>query len=194
MGSGSDKLKSLICDTVAGKEGAFSEISRMYAPLTDSICARYCPPDIYGEQDIEDMRQELAIALYDAVLAYDMSREKIEFGLFAKICMTNRVISRLRKYQRTRGKEVSVSDDDIISDNTAKSVDDEPSLLVIDKESVDSINGLINRNLSKFERSVFGLYISGYSSRDIANILGTNGKSAENAIYRIRNKLKKLLL
>ena len=193
MANGTDKLKVLICDTVAGDEEAFSQIVRMYTPLVDSICARYLCSGDFSEQDIEDIRQELTIALYDAVLAYDMSREKIEFGLFAKICMTNRIISRLRKLERMRGKEISVSDDELMSDNGVKATSDEPSLLVIDKESVDSINGLINRNLSKFEISVFGLYISGYSSRDIANILGTNDKSAQNAIYRIRKKLKALL-
>lgn len=193
MANGTERLKALICDTVAGDEAAFSQIVDMYAPLVDSICARYLPSDAFGEQDIEDIRQELTIALYDAVLAYDMSREKIEFGLFAKICMTNRIISRLRKLERMRGREISVSDDELMSDSGVKATSDEPSLLVIDKESVDSINGLINRNLSKFEISVFGLYISGYSSRDIANILGTNDKSAQNAIYRIRKKLKALL-
>lgn len=191
MINGADRLQKLICETVAGNEEAFSEIVRLYAPLTDGIIARYCPPELFGEQDIEDVRQELTIALYDAVLAYDMSREKIEFGLFAKICMTNRVISRLRKQKRTKGREISVSDE--MMSEGGKLTEDEPSLLVIDKESVDSINGLIDKNLSKFEKSVFGLYISGYSSSDIADILGTNDKSVDNAIYRMRKKLKKLL-
>ncbi len=193
MVNGQDRLKELIAKTAAGNEESFAEIAEMYSPLTESIISRYCASDVFSTQDIEDIRQELVIALYDAVLAYDLSREKIEFGLFAKICMTNRVISRLRKLERTRGKEIPTSDSEMMSEDDAKLSASEPLLLVIYRERVDSINGLINRNLSKFERSVFGLYISGYSSRDIANILGTNDKSVENAVYRLRKKLKELL-
>ena len=187
-----DGLRSLIESAASGNEESFAEIAKLYAPLTGSIISKYCRSDIFDAQDIEDIRQELAIALYDAVLAYDLSHEKVEFGLFAKICMTNRIISRLRKLEKVKTREILFSDDETV-DCGAETEDGEPSLLVIDKESVDSINGLIDKNLSKFEKSVFGLYISDYSSRDIANILGTSNKSVENAIYRIRRKLKEHL-
>lgn len=193
MVNGQATVKTYVALAAAGDDEAFAKITRLYTPLTDSIVAKYCRSELFDTQDIEDIRQELAIALYDAVLAYDLSCEKVEFGLYAKICMTNRVISRLRKLEKLKKKEIPFVDEYDVREDGAKQSDGEPSRLVIDRESVDSINGLIDKNLSKFEKSVFGLYISDYSSRDIANILGTSSKSVENAIYRIKRKLRELL-
>jgi RNA polymerase sporulation-specific sigma factor len=52
----------------------------------------------------------------------------------------------------------------------------------------------IEKKLSQYENEVWSYYVNGYSSREIATKLGSSEKSIDNAIFRIRRKLKTLLI
>ena len=51
----------------------------------------------------------------------------------------------------------------------------------------------IEKTLSPYENEVWGYYVNGYSSKEIASKLNSGEKSIDNAIFRIRRKLKTLL-
>ena len=53
---------------------------------------------------------------------------------------------------------------------------------------------LLKENLSKMENQVLPLYLEGLSYQDIATKLGKPVKSIDNAVQRIRDKVKKLYL
>ena len=63
--------------------------------------------------------------------------------------------------------------------------------MYISDENVAEIQRKINESLSKKEKSVFDLYIAGESYNSIAQILSMSVKSVDNALQRIRRKLKK---
>ena len=68
-----------------------------------------------------------------------------------------------------------------------------PEQYVIDQENLQDLEEEIERELSELERQVLDLYITGMSVKEISAVLGRDEKSTDNAMQRIRNKLKKYL-
>ena len=68
-----------------------------------------------------------------------------------------------------------------------------PENLLIDKENVERIENLVEQELSSFEKQVFDLYITGMKYTQIAKVLGRDEKSTDNALQRIKSKLKKAM-
>ena len=143
-----------------------------------------------SEEDVEDLGQEELIAFYRAILSFDMDQSEVEFGLYAKICVTNSMISYKRAARKKSGEIalVGVGELELISDP-----DGEPAKIFAQKESERILGEQIEKTLSPYENEVWGYYVNGYSSKEIASILNSGEKSIDNAIFRIRRKLKTLL-
>ena len=52
---------------------------------------------------------------------------------------------------------------------------------------------MIEEELSDFEKQVLDLYITGMSYSDIAKVLGRDEKSTDNALTRLKSKIRKML-
>ena len=177
----------------AGDQNAFAQLYERYLPLIERLVARFSSSFVCAE-DVEDFRQEAALALYQAALAYRLEQHEVEFGLFAKICITNRMIDKLRVHDRYVKNEVYAEDGGEAADCGAQlNSAQDPAAYLLDAEAVASINAKIDAHLSGYERRVFKLYLSGCSAREIAHVVMKDEKSVTNAIYRIRRKLKTLL-
>ena len=68
-----------------------------------------------------------------------------------------------------------------------------PEELLIDKENVENIERIIEKELSSFEKEVLDLYVIGMSYSQIAKVLGRDEKSTDNALQRIKTKLKRFI-
>ncbi len=68
-----------------------------------------------------------------------------------------------------------------------------PEALVIDRENVDRLEMLIERELSSFEKQVLDLYLTGMGYQQIAKVLGRDDKSTDNALQRIKTKLRRAM-
>ena len=68
-----------------------------------------------------------------------------------------------------------------------------PEQYIIDQESLQTLEDGIERELSDLERQVLDLYVTGMSIKKISAVLGRDEKSTDNAMQRIRSKLKKYL-
>ena len=66
-----------------------------------------------------------------------------------------------------------------------------PEDFVIDKENVENLEKQIEQELSTFEKQVLDLYLTGMKYTQIAKVLGKDEKSTDNALQRIKAKLKK---
>ncbi|MBQ6575601.1 MAG: RNA polymerase subunit sigma-70, partial [Lachnospiraceae bacterium] len=64
---------------------------------------------------------------------------------------------------------------------------------VIDREQTEILEQKINESLSDFERKVLNLRLTGLEYTDIARILGRDAKSTDNALSRIKTKVRKIL-
>jgi RNA polymerase sporulation-specific sigma factor len=166
----------------SGEKDAFNEIIKRFEPLIYSAVERYLNDELFSQSDRDDLYQDATIALYNAVMSYDLKQNDVTFGLYAKICLNNSMNSALR--QR---KHQLVADNAQISDEMVCLWDD----------TVEDANLLLKHIysiLSPFEKNVFKLYIHDASHKNIAEVLGKSEKSIDNAVYRIRIKLARKLL
>ena len=68
-----------------------------------------------------------------------------------------------------------------------------PEKLLLDVELEEDLLFKIKSNLTDFEDQVFTLMISGFKYKEIAEILGKDNKSIDNAIQRLKAKIKKII-
>lgn len=170
----------------SGDEAAFDRLAALYRPLIESMVSR-CYEGLSPYLEKEDARQYALIAFGKAALSYNTEQSKVSFGLYAKICIGNALVSKLRSARR---KHVEILPIEGIFDMADP---DDISSHIIDSENVVGLSELIKSTLSDFENDVFKLYANGYSSFEIADRLGKTEKSVDNAIFRARNKLKTVL-
>ena len=62
---------------------------------------------------------------------------------------------------------------------------------VIEKASYQQMYENVQKNLSAMEREVLELYLEGKDYTEIAEILGKTDKSIDNALQRIKSKIRK---
>ena len=66
-----------------------------------------------------------------------------------------------------------------------------PEEQVIDRENVQKLLKMIDTELSDFEKQVLDLYMTGMTYTQIAKVLGRDEKSTDNALHRMKSKIRK---
>ncbi len=181
-------VRTLILAVRDGDQNAFDALLDQYRPLIDASVARFSTDETFSLY-CEDLKQEASVVFYNSILAYDLEQNEVEFGLFAKICIYNALVSFLRAMKRRSAEPVAEIPHNLI---TVQDFED-PSARMLEQERLKSLYAVIRKNLSELEYKVWQLYISGRSASEIATLLSTNEKSINNAIYRIRKKLREVL-
>ena len=156
--------------------------------------------------DREDLIQEGMIGLYKAVRDYDPGRDA-SFATFADLCVSRQMYKAVeagnRKKHAPLNSYISIYDDgdegnsrgeqasilEMILSETGRSPED----MVIDREQTENLEQKIYDSLSDFERQVLNLRLTGLDYTAIAKILGRDAKSTDNALSRIKVKVKKIL-
>lgn len=182
----SDDVGELLAYIQNGSSGAFVKLADKYAPLLESEVSRYVGS--LSNVDIEDLRQGALVSLYRAALAY-RADGGVTFGLFAKVCIVNGIADTLR-YIGKKGVDVSMDD---LGDEELHDGEYDPQDLMLDKEQLHLLRKKIDLVLTEMERGIFDLYLSGYSYAEIAEKCGRTVKSVDNALRRVKEKLKKIL-
>ena len=183
--------EQLACAAKRGDDDALTELITRYAPLVKGRTRAYAKGD---GLDADDLYQEGMIALLKAVRNYrdDASGS---FRTFAAVCVNNKLSSAVRAHMRQKNAPMrgylSLSESDVSSDRLPASLrQTDPEVLVIaSEESVDR-NRRIETLLSPFERQVLRRYLSAYSYEDMARQLGSSVKAVDNALQRVRRKLR----
>jgi RNA polymerase sporulation-specific sigma factor len=115
-----------------------------------------------------------------------MEQHEVGFGLYAKICIANALISQLRVLKKRKAERLSETSDDGLFVNDSE----DPSLKILEQESLSSLYSVIRGNLSDLEYRIWQLYMSGRTAKEIANVIDKDERSVNNAVYRIRKKLR----
>ena len=185
-----------------GEASGMDELFERYKNVVRSIASTMYL--IGGET--EDLIQEGMIGLFKAVQEYDPGRDA-SFGTFARLCITRQIYSAVKAsgrkkhiplntyvslYEETKeddenGRSVEVKDMLRASDTT------EPEQVILSNEKSEEIERAIDEELSSFEKNVLELYVTGMSYSEIADVLGKNEKAMDNAIQRIRGKLRRYI-
>ena len=179
-------MDDLIKRTRMGDPAAFEQLAERYDPLIRSMTAKMYAVGA-GGSDAEDFRQEALLALYSAAMNY-REQDEVTFGLYAKICVRNRLVSLIRRsYLESSVMEMTRQEENEENEENA-----DPEQSCIERESWLEMQERIKEVLSDFEQKVLSRYLRGWTYEAIAASLGVTEKSVDNAIYRLKAKLKRL--
>lgn len=184
------EIVSLIQKAREGSLDALDFLKSKYHPLIESQVNR-AYADYMSNQDREDLYEEAVSAFVNAVCNYNCEESQVEFGLYAKVCISNRLITFIRKYNSTGAHGVASLDE--LSQFISEDGQTDPLEQVIEDEKIRALVDTIQSNLSPYEARVWWLYTSGLSAKAIAEKVESDVRSVNNAIYRIRKKLRQLL-
>lgn len=144
---------------------------------------------IGGETD--DLIQEGMIGLFKAIQDYRSDREA-SFHTFAGICIDRQLYSAVKN--STRQKHIPLNSYVSLSEEETGTLEglwsENPEALVIDRENTGLLEKEISKALSPMENKVLDLYLRGYGYVQIAEMMGKKPKSIDNALQRIRMKIR----
>lgn len=157
--------------------------------------------------DTQDLIQEGMIGLFKAVRDYDSGRDA-SFFTFAQLCVSRNIYSAVQRSGRKKhaplnfytsiygtdsGRDGEGSEGgfyngmELMADGEASN----PEEILIGQENMEQLQKYIDEELSPFENQVLELHITGMGYVEIAKVLGRDEKATDNALQRIRAKLKK---
>ena len=147
--------------------------------------------------DVEEVRQEANLGFSYAIYNFDENKDA-SLKTFITLCVDRKIRSVIKKYETNKSKAFSesVSFDSTVSDISVENIiGDDKYEPLRNLESIDTINYITNevKNvLSDSELVVYNLMVEGYGYLEIAKKLNKTSKQIDNAIQRIRLKLKKI--
>ena len=158
---------------------------------------------IGGEND--DLIQEGMIGLFKAVRDFDTNQET-SFYSFAELCISRQMYTAIKLSQRQKHMplnsyvslyDVKKSDYDDKQSPLIEQLETEsnsnPEELFLDKERMQMLVEELNERLSDMERRVLHLHLQGEDYRSIAELLDKSPKSIDNALQRLRQKMRTIL-
>lgn len=138
--------------------------------------------------EFDDLYQEGMMGFVSAVYSFDETRD-IQFSTFALTVATRKMLSAIRVSNNKSNLPLRAYIP-IEEENNLLSHSPTPEEVVIYNEEFERISDFIKNNLSKTEKKVLKLSMLGMSYQEIAEILECTEKSVDNAIQRIRKKIR----
>ena len=144
----------------------------------------------------EDLIQEGMIGLFKAVRDFQTDKEA-SFVTFARVCIDRQIYSAIQNSNRQKHQPlnsyVSLNQEDESSPIWELSVEN-PESIIIDQETTEDLRKRISDYLSPMENKVLDYYLRGYNYVKIARIMGKSPKSIDNALQRMRGKIRNFTL
>lgn len=161
----------------AGDRDAEGLLVSRYLGMVHKLAYQY-----RGILDFEDLVQEGCIGLLNAIGGFDSARD-VQFKTYAYVCIRNRIFRALKQAGETQPPVVPLEED-----LTESSVD--PEQLFFSKEQLALVMKQMEELLSPLERKVFLAHLAGFDYQTISCTLHISQKSIDNALQRVRKKLK----
>lgn len=152
--------------------------------------------------DSDDLIQEGMLGLFKAVRDYDCGRDA-SFRTFAQLCVTRQLYTAVKASSRKKhlplNTAISLSrpvredgeEDEEFLDCLEADASSNPEVYLIGQEEIERLEEKIEKELSPLEKQVLELHLTGMGYVEIAHVLNRDEKSTDNALQRIRTKLKK---
>ena len=142
--------------------------------------------------DSDDLIQEGMLGLFKAIRDYSPEKSA-SFEAFARLCISRQLYSAVQAAGRMKHAPLNTYVE--LSEQLERQEDrpkgKSPEELLIDRENTQGMQEQIERLLSPMEQEILRSYIEGESYTEIAKRMGKKAKSIDNALQRIRRKLKK---
>ena len=167
-----------------GNESAMGELLEKYKGLVNSIARDFYLKGV----DRDDIIQEGMIGLFNAIVTFSLDGDAA-FITYAHECVRNRILDCIRNGKRLKNKALSDSVP-IRSVEDADSNGLTPEEIAINTEEIETLKLIIVTSLTNDERKILNMYYDGKSYSQIAEALGKNSKYVDNALQKIRRKIK----
>ena len=151
--------------------------------------------------DSEDLIQEGLIGLYKAVRDFRADKET-SFRSFAELCVTRQIITAIKTATRYKHAPLNTyvsfshtpagQDPDgecTLGDALPGSHVNDPVVSVISTEELQSLVFCLGTGLSQLEADALRLYLEGSSYEEMAEELGCDTKTIDNALQRVKRKI-----
>lgn len=167
----------------------FGSADHSFLPLIKNRAARYSFVGL--EQD--DFVQEGLIGLFTAVKNYDAGRSA-SFRTYANLCIHSRMVSCLNDLLSKKHlplndylpiDSLNTSHQEILSQGES-----DPLEMYLRREEAQIRQEKIKTLLSGLEQETLTLYLSGHSYEEMAKLLHCTTKAVDNALQRVRRKLR----
>ena len=192
--------EQIISQIKDGDEQALTFLLDKYKDLVNTKVEKYF---IIGAER-EDIVQEGMIGLYKAIKSFDPEKQN-SFKSFANLCIERQLITAIKSSNRQKHMPLNSylslnmsaydneDDDTSIYDIFDANIIEDPLDTITKKEYYKSVEDIIDKSLSIFEKNVLNELVNGSSYTAIAQKLDSPVKSVDNAIQRIRKKTMKNL-
>ena len=180
-----------------GNDIAMDQLMRRYTGFVRLKASSY----FLAGGDSEDLIQEGLVGLYKAVRDFRTDKET-SFRSFAELCVTRQIITAIKTATRFKhaplNTYVSFSHTPAGQDSDGEcSLGDalpgpavrEPSVMVVSTEELQSLVMCLGTGLSPLEADALRLYLEGSSYEDMAERLGCDTKTIDNALQRVKRKI-----
>ena len=151
--------------------------------------------------DSDDLIQEGLIGLYKAVRDFRTDKET-SFRSFAELCVTRQIITAIKTATRFKHQPLNqyvsfshtpagqdTEGECTLGDALPGSAVEEPSVVVISTEELQSLIFTLGTGLSRLESDALRLYLEGSSYEEMAEELGCDTKTIDNALQRVKRKI-----
>lgn len=150
--------------------------------------------------DSEDLIQEGMIGLFKAIRDFDNTKEA-SFFHFAELCITRQLYKAVeasnRKKHAPLNSYVSFYSENgengyPLAETLTMDGIGNPEQMMIDQENVEQFWKRLRIHLSRMEREVLDQYLAGLHYQQIAEKMGKTPKSIDNALSRIKAKIREM--
>jgi RNA polymerase sporulation-specific sigma factor len=180
-----------------GSSVAMDQLIRRYTSFVRLKASSY----FLAGGDSEDLIQEGLVGLYKAVRDFRADKET-SFRSFAELCVTRQIITAIKTATRFKHAPLNTyvsfshtpagqeSDGDVtLGDALPGPNVNDPAVCVISTQELQALVGCLSTTLSLLEADALRLYLEGSSYEQMAEELGCDTKTIDNALQRVKRKI-----
>lgn len=199
-----DKIARLLEKAQKGDEAAIHQLMEQFEPLIQKQAMHFSHPSSESMCSLEqeDWAQEARFALYQAIQQAKPSQYQA-FSKFALRCVSNHLIDHARRIGRPAQQILTESirfDDSYLKEGartlSMEQCPGESDTILDDMIAIDmkaQIQLFVEHEIQGIEQAVFRAYLQGSSIDEIAENQQLSKIQVQNALYRVRQKLRKKL-
>lgn len=158
---------------------SFEELLEKSKPMLYGIASKF------PERHREDLIQEGILGLHNAYTTFDGTLG-VPFSVYLRICVNNSMLTAYKKLKKSDLPEVFDEEgyipDDSMEDN------------VINRNDAEIFFGKLKEMLSPLEKQILSEYLKDKSYEEIAKTLSLSEKTVDNALMRIKKKMRKFYI
>lgn len=197
--------EELILKAKQGDESALEQLMEIYKPKVVQIARKY----FLVNSSFDDVIQEGMCGLFKAYRTFDIN-SNVSFKTYATLLINRQIQTAIKSNNRNKNTPINTyfsinNQGKILFSSSNEDGENEeengfflpsnnltPEESVLFREKICEINKFVEKILSSFEKKVLHLFIAGLNYVEIAKKLKKEPKSIDNALCRIKIKLRNL--